>query len=79
MGTKDKFHKLIDVIEDEKLLAAYYELIQRLNLQETGKLWEGLSEEEKEELMLSYDESFKPDNILTHDEVKNQHDRWLKK
>jgi hypothetical protein len=79
MKTKEAFHKLIDKIEDEKALKGYFELIQRLNNNQTGELWDSLSTEEKNELLLSYDESFDPKHIITHDEVKKQHDKWLRK
>jgi hypothetical protein len=79
MKTKDNFHKLIDNIQDEEALKAYYELIQRLNKQETGDLWNTLTSKEKEELLLSYDESFYPENLISHSLVKEQHKKWLKK
>lgn len=79
MSTKEEFHKLIDEIEDENLLKAYLGLIQRLNLNETGKLWDDLSSLEREELMLSYKESLDSINLISHQEVKEQHARWLKK
>ena len=79
MKTKEEFHKLIDTIEDEQVLKGYYELIQKLNNQESGKLWEGLTEEQKNELIISYEESNDPENLISHDHVKNQHDKWLKK
>ncbi|HNP08552.1 MAG TPA: hypothetical protein PKN99_13045 [Cyclobacteriaceae bacterium] len=79
MRTKDDFHKLIDGIEDEEVLKGYFKLIQRLNDNHTGELWDGLSSAEKEELLLSYEESFEPNNLLSHEEVKKQHNKWLEK
>jgi hypothetical protein len=79
MKTKDAFHKLIDKIEDEEALKGYYELIQRLSNNQTGELWNGLTSEEKTELLLSYDESFDANQLIAHEEVKKQHDRWLEK
>ena len=79
MRTKDEFHSLIDKIEDEELLKSYLQLIQRLNSHQTGLLWDSLSFSQKEELMLSYEESFDPKNLVSHEEVKNKHSRWLKK
>lgn len=79
MKTKDEFHKLIDTIEDEKVLKAYLKLIQKLNTNQTGELWNDLTQEEKQELLLSYGESFDSNNLISHDEVKKQHDKWLKK
>ena len=79
MKTKENFHKLIDKIDDEKALKAYYELIQRLNKNHTGDLWNSLNENEKKELLLSYNESFYPENSINHSLVKEQHKKWLKK
>jgi len=79
MRTKEEFHSLIDKIEDEELLKSYLQLIQRLNKHQTGKLWDSLSSDEREELLLSYDESFNPSNLVSHEEVKKQHVKWLKK
>ncbi len=79
MRTKDEFHKLIDRIDNEQLLKGYFELILRLNNNQTGKLWDSLSSEEKEELLLSYEESLDPKNLISHEDVMAQHDKWLKK
>lgn len=73
MRTREAFHKLIDKIENEEILKGYFELIQRLNGNQTGKLWDSLNAEEKNELLLSYEESFDPKNLVSHEEVKRQH------
>lgn len=73
MRTKEAFHKLIDEIEDEEVLKGYFELFQRLNSTQTGKLWDSLSPDEKNELLLSYEESFDAKNQISHEEVKGQH------
>lgn len=79
MRTKDDFHNLIEKIEDEEVLKGYFKLIQRLNNHQTGELWDSLSPEEKDELLLSYEESLDPNNLISHEEVKKQHDKWLRK
>ncbi len=79
MRTKDDFHNLIEKIEDEEVLKGYFKLIQRLNNHQTGELWDSLSPEEKDELLLSYEESLDPTNLISHEEVKKQHDKWLRK
>jgi L-lactate utilization protein LutC len=78
MKIKDDFHHLIDTIEDEKLLKSYYQLIQTMNNELEGTLWNALSEKQKEELLLSYDESFDENNLISHEQVKLQHEKWLK-
>ena len=79
MKTKEAFHQLIDKIEDEKTLNGYFKLIQKLNKNETGNLWNSLRPEEKDELLLSYEESFDPKNLMSHEEVKKQHGQWIGK
>jgi len=77
MSIKDDFHHLIDTIEDEQVLNGFYQLIKS-NTGEYGQLWSGLTEEQKKELLIAYDESFDTQNLISHDEVKKQHERWLK-
>ncbi|MBK9220510.1 MAG: hypothetical protein IPO16_00105 [Saprospiraceae bacterium] len=79
MKTKEAFHKLIDNIEDESLLNEYYNLISRLNNSQEGELWNSLTPEQKEELMLSYEESKDPNNLISHEEVVSQFSKWLEK
>jgi hypothetical protein len=79
MRTRDAFHKLIDTIDNEEILKGYYELIQKLNSNQTGKLWDSLNTAEKNELLLSYEESFDSKNLISHEQVKGQHDKWLRK
>lgn len=77
MTVKEKFHQLIDAIDNDEMLAAYFNLISQLKKQETGRQLLELSEEQKEELNLAYNESFLPAHLLSHEEVKSQHSRWL--
>lgn len=79
MKTKEKFHQLIDNIDNEQTLKGYYDLISRLNKSQSGELWNSLSPEQQEELLLSYEESFDEENLISHEEVKKQHEKWLKK
>ena len=78
MKVKDDFHRLIDSIENEELLMNYYQLVQNINSDKSTRLWNRLSEEQKEDLLLSYTESFNADNLISHEEVKHQHEKWLK-
>lgn len=70
MNTKEKLHKLVDQINDEKLLQGYLKLLEIHAKEMQGKLWNSLSESEKEEHLLSYEESFDV-------EVKKTFKRWL--
>ena len=78
MKIKDDFHHLIDSIEDEQLLQRYYQLIQTINDNQNGHLWNSLDEDEKKELLIAYKESFDSSNLLSHEQVKLQHEKWVK-
>jgi hypothetical protein len=78
MKIKDDFHHLIDSIEDEQLLKSYYQLIKKINHDQNGQLWNNLTEDEKKELLMAYEESFENNNLLSHEQVKQQHEKWLK-
>ncbi len=43
-----------------------------------GNLFNSLTEEERKELLTAYEESFDEENLLQHEEVKLQHEKWLK-
>lgn len=78
MNVKNDFHHLIDEINDEQLLEAYYKLIQRLSSNKPGELWNRLTKDQQQDLLLAYDESFDTANLISHDIVKQQHEQWLK-
>lgn len=77
MTIKEEFHHLIDTIEDEEVLNGYYQLM-RLNGGQNGSLWNTLTEDQKLEVLLSYEESFDEKNHIPHEEVLKQLEKWLK-
>jgi hypothetical protein len=79
MKAKEAFHKLIDRIDDEQALIGYCKLIEILNNNQIGKLWKELSAVVKKELLLSFDDSFDRKKLISHDSVKAQHAKWLKR
>ena len=78
MNIKEDFHHLIDTIDDEQLLNSYFQLIQQLTHNQNGQIWDNLTEHQKDDVLLSYEESFDDNNLIPHEQVKKQHERWLK-
>lgn len=78
MNTKEKFHLLIEGIENERELNSYYHLIQRLSLNSQGELLSDLSAQEKNELEISYQESEDPNQLIPQSEVEKQFKHWRK-
>lgn len=62
MGTielKSDLHKILDKIENEQLLRTIYDFLKQREDVEEGKIWKTLTEEQRKEVYLSYEESQK--------------------
>ena len=67
---KKNFHLLIDSIENENLLADFYNLIKERTSAKEGQLWNQLTYKEQEELISALGESENPDYLISNDEMK---------
>ncbi len=76
MSIKQKLHELIESIDDEQVLEAYFHLLKPLNEEVMGGNWSNLNDSEKEELLVSYDESFAPKNLVDHSVVMERARKW---
>ena len=74
---KKDFHQLIDRIENESLLNNFYTLIKRRISAKEGKLWNSLTKEGQEELILSFEESEEAENLINQETMKKKHNKWL--
>ena len=74
---KEKFHVLIDGIEDENKLDACYSIIFNLLHQEKGSAYEKLSAPQKLHLDQSYAQSFDKSKLIPHSEFKKTYSKWL--
>jgi len=67
---KQKLHTLIDNIDNESLLTQVYELIYKKNSSKEGDLWNKLTLQQQEEVLLSLEESNDTNNLISNDGVK---------
>jgi hypothetical protein len=74
---KQKLHDLIDQIDNESILNQIYALINLKNSSKGDRLWNNLTPEEQSEVLLSLKESQDQNNLISNDEVKKQHRKWL--
>ena len=74
---KNSFHKLIDRIDNEKILLRFYEILERASAVKDGSLWERLSSEEKQELLKIDSETDSEDNLIPIQTLKEKHKKWL--
>ncbi len=74
---KRNFHNLIENIDNDNLLSNFYDLIKKRISSKEGQLWNRLTNEEQEELLLAFEESKDPQNLISHEEMKKKHKKWL--
>lgn len=69
---KSDLHKMLDQIENEQLLRAIYDFLkERANAPE-GAMWKSLTEEQKKEVQLSYEESLLEEPLIAWEELKKK-------
>lgn len=74
---KKSFHLLIDSIDNEDLLASFYDLIKKRSSTKEGQLWNRLTYQEQEELISALEESENPEYLISNDEMKKKHKKWF--
>jgi len=74
---KTNLHKLIDLIENQDLLEDYYKEIKSILEKSQDKVWDKLTESQKKEIILSYEESEIETNLLQNEAVLNKYKNWL--
>jgi hypothetical protein len=76
MGTiqlKSDLHKLLDGIENEQLLRTIYDFLKQGEQSNEGQIWKTLTEEQKKEVYLSYEESQDDNNLVEWEIVKKKY------
>jgi len=71
------FHLLIDSIDNENILFKFYELILNKKNEKENVLWNNLTNEQRRELNLAFEESEESKNLISNDELKKKHKKWL--
>ena len=74
---RKNFHLLIDNIENETLLNNFYDLMKSRYSAKDFQLWNKLTTQEQEELLLTLEESNNPDYLINQDDMKKKHKKWL--
>ncbi len=74
---RSNLHTFIDQIENIELLKDYYWEMKRLIKTRKARIWDALTESQKKEILLSYEESENDDNLIDHEEVVKKYNKWL--
>lgn len=76
MGTielKSDLHKILDRIENEQLLRAIYDFLKQSENAKEGEIWKMLTDDQKKEVYLSYEESQDDKNLIDWETVKKKY------
>ena len=68
---RTSLHKVIDKIQNEELLQVVYDFLKTRENSKTGKLWQSLLEEQKNELMASCEESENDEMLISNSDIFN--------
>ena len=66
---KLNIHKLVESIHNEQLLRTVYDFLKDKQTEKPGSLWNSLSEKEKNEVLLAFDESDEDSNLIETKQV----------
>jgi hypothetical protein len=75
MGTVDlklNIHKIVEKIHSEQLLQTIYDFLKARELNKPAQLWETLTEEQKKQVLLAYDESEDEHNLISREKMFNR-------
>jgi hypothetical protein len=66
---KSNIHKIVETIQNEQLLQTIYDFLNTNKNNESAKLWETLTDVQKNEVLLAYSESEDENNLIDGDDI----------
>jgi len=66
---KSSIHQIVDRIQSEQLLETIYDFLKTRETTRPGEIWNSLTDEQKKEVLLSFEESEDDKNLVDIDEV----------
>jgi hypothetical protein len=74
---KTNIHNFIDQIDNVAILEDYYNELKRLVKSPVSGIWDRLTDEQKQEVLLSFEESADENNLIDNGEVMKRYEKWL--
>lgn len=74
---KLNLHNFIDQIDSIHLLEEYYNEMIKLVKSSKSSIWDTLTDAQKHEVMLSFEESEDEKTLIDNDEVMTRYKKWL--
>lgn len=72
MDLKSNLHRIVDKIDNEQLLRVVYECLKQRTSSREGQIWASLTDEQKNEVYLSYQKSEDDENLISWEEIKQE-------
>jgi len=72
MGTlelKSNLHQIVDRIDDDRLLRAIFSFLKERENSADSRIWDSLTDEQRKEVLLAYDESDDEVNLVEDKDV----------
>jgi hypothetical protein len=66
---KSDIHKIIDGIQSEQLLQTLYDFLKSREADKSRGTWNSLTDKQKQEVLLAYDESEDDKNLISRGEM----------
>lgn len=66
---KLSLHQIVDRIKDERLVQAIYSFLKERENSNDGLMWESLTEDQKKEVLLTFEESEDDSNLIDDKDV----------
>jgi Tfp pilus assembly ATPase PilU len=70
---KKNLHQMIDSVDSDLLLSKFYFVLKKIKNINDGDLWNNLTKEEQDELIISDMESEDENNLISHSEILKKH------
>ena len=74
---KQNLHLLINKIDNINLLEEYYREMKIVVEDNRSGIWNNLTGAQKQEVLLSYEDSKNEKGLLDHSDVMKKYDKWL--
>lgn len=68
---KSDLHKILDKIDNEELLRTIYDFLKQPD--ESKSFWSSLTEAQRQEVYMSFQESENDDNLINWDDLKKKY------
>ncbi len=69
---KANLHHIIDQLDSVELLKKYYNELKDMVKSSNSKVWENLSSEQQQEILLAYEESESKKNLIDNESIINR-------